>query len=114
MKSNKSSPRRTTTEFEKEEEEVNENEDWEYISEAQPIENLNLEFKFMSQKVRQKLKHSDYILKKECQTDFASDNTYYFNLINKLREETSTSSALRDAVVDQAFPHTIRRNNQPT
>ena len=57
----------------------------------------------MSQKVRRKLLYLDLILKEEFQQDFASDNTYYFNSINKPREATLTSLALRDAVVDQAF-----------
>merc|ERR1712038_1196328 len=57
----------------------------------------------MSQTVRRELEHLDFILKEEFEQAFSSYNTYYFNSINKSREATSTSLALRDAVVDQAF-----------
>ena len=86
-----------------EEEEDDEDEDSEDISEEKVIEELTLKFESMSQTVRRELEHLDFILKEEFEQAFSSYNTYYFNSINKSREATSTSLALRDAVVDQAF-----------
>ena len=103
-KSKKSSSRTTTTVSEEEEEEDDdEDEDSEDISEEKVIEELTLKFESMSQTVRRELEHLDFILKEEFEQAFSSYNTYYFNSINKSREATSTSLALRDAVVDQAF-----------
>ena len=106
-KGKKSSSRTTTTvseeEEEEEEEEEDEDEDSEDISEEKAIEALTLKFESMSQTVRRELEHLDFILKEEFEQAFSSYNSYYFNSINKSREATSTSLALRDAVVDQAF-----------
>ena len=88
---------------EEEEDEDDEDEDSEDISEEKVIEELTLKFESMSQTVRRELEHLDFILKEEFEQAFSSYNTYYFNSINKSREATSTSLALRDAVVDQAF-----------
>ena len=102
-KSKKSSSRTTTTVSEEEEDDEDEEEDSEDISEEKAIEELTLKFETMSQTVRRELEHLDFILKEEFEQAFSSYNTYYFNSINKSREATSTSLALRDAVVDQAF-----------
>ena len=102
-KKSKASSSRATTTASEEEEEDDEDEDSEDISEEKAIEELTLKFESMSQTVRRELEHLDFILKEEFEQAFASYNTYYFNSINKSREATSTSLALRDAVVDQAF-----------